>query len=162
MAGKAVTIDKVSNPSTAAFGVVSGAGSDEDGGEWIDKEGTTLTLPFDKPGKSLPGKQLYTIKAIDPSGVLVQLPWENQINNNIASPGDALGLRFYERKGFTLLFDFKTETGTYCPTLDCWAAWGEFGGFCSALHRNITSPSASREGSIFEANATTTSSARRR
>jgi len=120
-------------------------------------------LLFDKPGRAL-SKQLYVIKALMPDGRLVQLPFEQQIQNNAGGdPADAIGLRRYQRKGIKVLIDFDTLVPVYCAALDCWAqaaADGDHIGFCSARHAKYTLPNQYKDAgtivhSIFGENATT-------
>lgn len=131
-----------------------------------DKDGRTETVelpeerlvPFQDAGKRVEFKRLYTIKGMSPDGTLVQIPFENQINNNVASPENAIGLRGYLRRGFTVFFDFETHEGAFCPTWGCWAKWDEdHQGFCSPSHQGITKPR-DDAGSRFGQNATTSSS----
>jgi hypothetical protein len=93
---------------------------------------TKRFVPFQKPGMRLENKALYTVKAFDPGGVLVQLPLEDQINNQIASPQDFVGLTHYERKEYTILFDRNKRKGLFCPTWGCYAEWDDkIDGFCN-------------------------------
>lgn len=111
-------------------------------------------LPFDKAGKNVGYKRLYTVKAEKTDGSVIQVPLEDQINNNVASPENAIGLQFYARRGVNLLFDFESGEAAFCPTWDCWAQWNkEFGGFCCAAHKEITKPD--NEGGSFGQGATT-------
>lgn len=82
-----------------------------------------------------------TLKMIRPDGMLIQIPYEGQINNTAGSLAD--GIERYRRKGFKL-----TEP-MLCPTKDCYevAAAHEKGaqkgrwiydGYCSEDHRNRT------------------------
>ena len=128
----------------------------------FDKDGNAIdvTFPkkrffaFDKPGKVVGAKRLYTVKAEKANGALVQLPMEGQINNQVASPENFIGLRFYQRRGFNIFFDFQTGIGAFCPTRDCWAAWNsEYDGFCTPQHRELTQPDTG--GSIIGEGATT-------
>jgi len=127
-----------------------------------DKDGnaTAVTLPkdrvlkFAKPGGRVSGKRLYTIKAIKPDGAVIQIPLEPQINNNVASPENALGAQFYSRKGYQVLLDIATGEVVFCPTADCWAASNpQHGKFCCEAHKALTAPEAPDSG--FSANATT-------
>lgn len=114
-------------------------------------------VPFADPGKRVASKRLYTIKVIKGDGTLIQVPFENQVNNNIASPENAIGLRGFQRKGFQVLFDFETHTAAFCPTWGCWAEWNDkLDGFCSESHREITKPK-DDDSSRFGTNATTSS-----
>lgn len=130
----------------------------------IDPE-RVKTLSFDKPGRNLPAKRLYNIKAIHKDGRLVQLPFEAQVQNNAGGdPEDAIGLRRYQRKGITLLIDWDTMRPVYCSAWDCWAQAaqdGNFVGFCSLRHAQHTLPNAYKGGSeiargLMEAGVTTT------
>jgi hypothetical protein len=132
-----------------------------------DKDGRPISValpedyavPFAPAGKEVAFKRLYTIKAVKPDGTLVQIPFEDQINNNVASPENAIGLRGYQRKGFHILFDFETHEGAMCPTWDCWAKWdSKLHGFCSEKHMAITKPKDDAAGSRFGQNATTSAS----
>jgi len=134
----------------------------------IDKVGETLEdtefhldpeklvgLSFAAPGANLPLKALYTVKAVAADGRLVQLPFEDQINNTgAADKADAIGLRKYERAGFSILIDWSTMLPIYCAAVDCWARAmvPELGskypkhiaasnsGFCSLRHQGRTLP----------------------
>lgn len=137
-ASRAPRIKKVEKPSAAALGVTS----DTDARGRVSnthyvEDGGFVNLPFTEPGLPTPVKNIYTIKALSPDGVLVQLPLADQINNNVASPEDFVGLRVYQRKGFQLLFDLDTATGIYCPLWDCWARWShQYRGACSPTHES--------------------------
>lgn len=129
-------VPKVANPSSGAFSTKSVI--DKDGvitsTEWLTK-GDSIELPFTPPGARLPAKSIFTVKAISPDGVLVQLPLEDQINNNTASPADFVGLRVYQRKGFQILMDLSTGQKVYCPGWDCYApSLEQYRGACSAQH----------------------------
>ena len=130
----------------------------------FDKDGnvTGVTLPkerflsFDKPGKRIDAKRLYTVKSEKANGAVVQLPLEGQINNNVASPDNYIGIRKYQKRGFNIFFDFETGIGAFCPARDCWAAWNNsFGGFCTPAHKELTQPEQRSGGSIFNQDATT-------
>jgi hypothetical protein len=109
----------------------------------IDPE-MVRVLYFDKPGRDLPKKRLYNIKGIHRDGRIVQLAFEDQIQNNAGGdPEDAIGLRRYERKGIYLLFDWDTFTPIYCGAWGCWAQatqTGAFAGFCAMRHAQHTLP----------------------
>jgi hypothetical protein len=129
----------------------------------IDPERVS-TLHFDRPGRNLPKKRLYNIKAIHKDGRLVQLPFEPQIQNNAGGdPEDAIGLRRYERKGIKLLIDMATLTPVYCAAWDCWARAdndSQFAGFCGERHARHTLPNMYKDaaaitGGIFGEGATT-------
>lgn len=122
------------------------------------------TLKFQKPGRNLPKKRLYTIKAIHKNGTLVQLPFEAQTQNNAGGdPEDAIGLRRYQRKGIKVLIDFQTLVPVYCAAWDCWARAaqeGPFVGFCTQRHAKHTLPNQYKDAGaivsgIFGENATT-------
>lgn len=132
----------------------------------FDKDGnvTAVTLPskgkrilkFAKPGGRVGAKRLYTVKAEKANGSVVQVPMEGQINNNVASPENFIGLRHYEKRGMNIFFDYDTGRGAFCPTLDCWAKWNDqFAGFCCPAHREITAPEADSSGGAFGQGATT-------
>lgn len=96
-------------------------------------------LEFAPPGRQIGAKRIYTIKAEKRDGSVVQLALEDQINNNVASPENAIGLQFYSRRGINVFFDFETGEAAFCPSWDCWAKWNpKFEGFCSEVHRTIT------------------------
>lgn len=96
-------------------------------------------IAFAPAGKRVAAKRLYTIKAEKADGTLIQVPLEDQINNNIASPQNAIGLQVYSRRGVNVFFDFETGEAAFCPTWDCWAAWdSKNDGFCSEQHKAIT------------------------
>jgi hypothetical protein len=121
-------------------------------------------LMFGRPGRNLPKKRLYTIKAIMPDGRLVQLPFEQQIQNNAGGdPEDAIGLRRYQRKGIKVLINFSSLVPVYCAAWGCWAQAAEGGpfiGFCSIRHAQHTLPNQYKDAgsivrSIFGEGATT-------
>ncbi len=142
-------------PSSAAYGAINVLADD----------GTVLSteipeerfLPFSKPGLRVASDQLVTVKAMGPAGNVAQLPMEKQINNHVASPEDYVGIRYYERKGFTVFFDYEKGKGAFCPTKNCHAEWNDkFEGFCCAPHKAITQPNNS--AGRFGEGATTTAS----
>jgi hypothetical protein len=113
-------------------------------------------LPFDRPGRRIETKAIYTVKAHTPDGRLVQLPLEDQINNQIASPENFVGLQYYVRKGFEVFIDFATGKALFCPTWGCYAEWNDkYHGFCSEAHQAVTKPEAGKEASGFSLGATT-------
>lgn len=78
-----------------------------------------------------------TLKMIKPNGVLVQIPYEGQINNVAGSLAD--GYVRYERK------NYKRTVPLLCPSKDCWNDSLEdgkggftFSGYCSEDHFNRT------------------------
>jgi len=92
-------------------------------------------LKFEPPGSQRRLKNIFTVKAFDPEGNLVQLPLADQINNNVAGSDQLIGLRHYVRKGFTVLWDFDQNRGAYCPMGDCFAEWNDaYRGYCCADH----------------------------
>lgn len=104
-------------------------------------------LPFAPPGRTLPAKKpLYTVKAIHLDGRLVQLPFEEQIQNTAGGDlADAIGLRRYQRRGIVILIDWDTLMPVYCPAYECWAkANPAYSGFCVPQHRALTLPNAFR------------------
>lgn len=129
----------------------------------IDPE-KVKTLHFDRPGRNLPKKRLYNIKGLHRDGRFVQLPFEEQIQNNAGGdPEDAIGLRRYQRKGIKLFIDMMTLVPLYCAAWDCWAQAeqeGQFVGFCSERHAKHTLPNQYKDASaitrgIFGEGATT-------
>jgi hypothetical protein len=112
--------------------------------EFIIDENKVKYLQFSKPGRNLPKKRLYNIKALHKDGRLVQLPYESQIQNNAGGdPEDAIGLRRYQRKGIHLFIDFTTMVPVYCAAWDCWAQaqqGGNYVGFCTLRHAQHTLP----------------------
>lgn len=117
---------------------------------------TNRFVPFDKPGREVAAKAIYTVKAHHLNGRLTQIPLEDQINNNVASPETFVGLQPYVRKGVTFFFDMANGKGLFCPTQNCWAEWNdEFRGFCSEYHRGITDPEEAKGRSGFGLDATT-------
>lgn len=128
--------------------------------EFIIEPEKVETLMFTQPGRNLPKKRLYTIKAIHRDGRLVQLPFEPQIQNNAGGDiEDAIGLRRYQRKGIKLLVNFDTLQPIYCAAWDCWAQ-ARADGFCSERHAQHTLPNRYKDaaaitGSIFGEGATT-------
>jgi len=131
---------------------------------YLDEE-KLKTLQFDEvKGRNLPKKRLYTIKALHKDGRLVQLGFEDQIQNNAGGdPEDAIGLRRYQRKGITLLFNFETFQPIYCAAWGCWAqsdSTGPWVGFCSQRHAQHTLPNRYKEagaimGALMESGVTT-------
>ena len=115
---------------------------------------TKRFVPFAKPGLRVEADRLYTVKAVTPSGMLVQIPLEDQINNQKAAPSMALGLAVYSIKGFLIYYDITSQVGAWCPTKNCWAEWNaKYAGFCVPAHRAITKPEAPVSG--FSLNPTT-------
>lgn len=157
-----IKVTKFQTPSSAAYGV----------NVTLDEEGrvqkvvypgrdTEFELTFQDPGQSRDIKNLYTVKAFDPGGVLVQLPYEEAINNDAGAPGTQAGIRFYERKGYLLLWDFDREVGVYCPAWGCWAAWdNQRDGFCCQAHKDKAGRQ--QNPGQFGVGATTSQSAWRR
>lgn len=134
--------------------------------EFVISPDRVKTLSFDRPGRNLPKKRLYNIKAIHKDGRLVQLPFESQIQNNAGGdPEDAIGLRRYQRKGIHLLIDWDTLVPVYCAAWDCWgqaSQRGNFVGFCSMRHAQHTLPNAYKGADeisrgLMEAGVTTSS-----
>lgn len=132
-----------------------------------DKDGRVLSVeleedrlfPFHKPGGRVKHDVLYTVKAMKPSGAVVQLPLEDQINNHVASPENMVGIMPYVRKDFVMFWDMAKNKGEMCPTKDCWAKWNDkFTGFCHPDHLAITSPQGNSLG--FGEGATTSKSFR--
>lgn len=118
-------------------------------------------LTFDKPGRALPKKRLYNVKAVHKDGRIVQLPFEPQIQNNAGGdPEDAIGLRRYQRKGIHLLIDWDTLVPVYCAAWDCWAKaaqGGDFVAFCSMRHAQHTLPNRYKGAqAMMEAGVTST------
>ncbi len=112
--------------------------------EFMIDEERVRVLHFQQPGRNLPKKRLYTVKAIHRDGRLVQLGFEAQIANNAGGdPEDAIGLHRYERKGMHILIDWTTLIPVYCAAWGCFAAAaqnGNFVGFCSQRHGQHTLP----------------------
>ncbi len=112
--------------------------------EFMIDEDKVSVLYFQNPGRNLPKKRLYTVKAIHRDGRLVQLPFETQIQNNAGGdPEDAIGLHRYERKGIHILIDWTTLIPIYCASWGCFAAAaqnGEFVAFCTLRHAQHTLP----------------------
>lgn len=83
-----------------------------------------------------------TLKMVKPGGTVVQIPVEDQINNQAGSLGD--GVNRYKDKGFKLAVD--DEGRILCPMENCWApahgAAGQYtyGGYCSEAHRLMVEP----------------------
>ena len=130
-------------------GVEIAAFTDEQG--FVINPEKVRVLHFQKPGRNLPKKRLYTVKAIHRDGRLVQLPFEAQIMNNAGGdPADAIGLRRYQRKGIHILIDWQTLQPVYC------AAWGCFAqnlgdGFCSERHAQHTLPNKFKDAGAITA-----------
>lgn len=113
----------------------------EDGTFTIDKD-KAQWLHFTKPGGTIPNRPSYTIKAFQPDGRLIQIPFEPQIQNSAAGDKeDAIGLHRARRKGIHVLIDWDSLLPVYCPASDCWAQGNpKFEGFCSPQHANKTLP----------------------
>ena len=93
-------------------------------------------------GRKVPFKNMKTMKAlqVDPDGMVtgnvVQLPWEQTVNNGVAgNPEDQIGLKKYERKGFIFCVDddgtplfstelFSIKLSPLFSTL--WDDWSEY------------------------------------
>ena len=129
----------------------------------FDKDGNAIKVeleeerfvPFAAPGRRIGAKRIYTIKAEHRDGTLVQLALEDQINNNVSSPENAIGLQLYSRRGVNVLFDYETGEAAFCPSWDCWAKWNsKLDGFCSEAHRAITKGDEDEDAG-FGRNATT-------
>ncbi|MAV33699.1 MAG: hypothetical protein CMQ02_09715 [Gammaproteobacteria bacterium] len=80
-------------------------------------------------GRKVPFKNMKTMKAlqVDPDGMVtgnvVQLPWEQTVNNGVAGePQDQIGLKKYERKGF--IFCVNEDGSPIFSTL--WDDWSEY------------------------------------
>jgi hypothetical protein len=134
--------------------------------EFVLNEDKVRNLMFDRPGRDLPKKRLYVIKALHKDGRLVQLPFELQIQNNAGGdPEDAIGLRRYQRKGIHLLLDLNTMAPVYCAAWDCWAEAQnntDHAGFCSVRHAQHTLPNHYKNakgimGGLMEQGVTTSS-----
>jgi hypothetical protein len=136
-------------------------------------------LLFDRPARDLErGAQLKVVKALKPSGDLIQVPWEMQINNTAGGDyGDAIGVRRMARKKYFVFLDFETGQPIYCFSNNCWAAamvpalastYPEHAqaigtGYCSLKHFGYTAPNEANKfltgyGGMFSAGATTTQS----
>jgi hypothetical protein len=145
--------------------------------EFTIKEELLKGLTFEPPGRKLErGRALRTVKALKPNGVLSQLPFEGQINNGAAGDvKDALGIRYYQRKGFLIFMNFDTLEPIYCFARNCHAAAmvpqlaQRFpqhadvigSGYCSYEHMVFTEPNLARNAAglgMFGLNATTTRS----
>lgn len=128
-------------PSAFAAVMVGKITGSKETQEYYLDEAKATKLHFAKPGANLPKKRLYTIKAFNRNGTLIQLPFEPQIQNNAGGdPQDAIGLRRYERKGYFLLIDWQTMQPVYCAAWDCWAQADGRTGFCSERHAQHTLP----------------------
>ncbi len=132
-------------------------------------------LKFGRPGRNLPGRsRLYTVKAIHKDRRLVQLPFEEQIQNTAGGDlEDAIGLRRYQRKGIHILIDWNTLLTVYCAAWDCWAQASEVDtdgnlvplepaapSFCTLRHAAHTMPNKYKDAGailsgMFGDNATT-------
>ena len=132
--------------------------------EFMIDEDKVRVLYFQTPGRNLPKKRLYTIKAIHKDGRLVQLPFEEQIQNTAGGdPQDAIGLHRYQRKGIHILIDWDTLIPVYCASWGCFAAAAQNGAhvaFCHLRHAQHTLPNQysgdnSAMMSMFSKNVTT-------
>jgi len=90
-------------------------------------------------GRKVPFKNMKTMKAlqVDPDGIItgnvVQLPWEQTVNNGVAGePQDQIGLKKYERKGF--IFCVNEDGTPIFSTL--WDDWSEYDAAYEAKIRN--------------------------
>ena len=90
-------------------------------------------------GRKVPFKNMKTMKAlqVDPDGMVtgnvVQLPWEQTVNNGVAGePQDQIGLKKYERKGF--IFCVNEDGSPIFSTL--WDDWSEYDAAYEAKIRN--------------------------
>lgn len=106
--------------------------------EFVINEERRTVLHFAPPGQPLGKAGLFCIKAFTPSGILVQLPLEGQVNNQTAAPESLVGLRKYSDRGYTALFDYETNLPVYCSALDCWAEARPKDAFCSDAHGDHT------------------------
>ena len=105
-------------------------------------------------GRKVPFKNMKTMKAlqVDSDGMVtgnvVQLPWEQTVNNGVAgAPEDQIGLKKYERKGFIFCVD---DDGTpLFSTL--WDDWSEY----DAEYENKLRQKNLGESGKFASNATT-------
>lgn len=151
-------VDREMYPTpSAAFGAV--VETDDDGRVLSVELPEDRFFPFAKPGGRVKHDVLYTVKAMKPSGVVVQLPLEDQINNHVASPENMVGIMPYVRKDFIMFWDMAKMKGDFCPTKDCFAKWNdEFAGFCDPSHKQITAPRGESLG--FGEGATTSKSYR--
>ena len=138
------------------------------------KEKLLEGLIFEQPGRRLEaGRSLRTVKALKPNGILAQLPFEMQINNGASGEvADAIGLRYYARKGFLIFMDIDNLQPVYCFARNCHAAAmveklaGVYpeninvigSGYCTYDHMVFTEPSLGREASGFSIGATTSRS----
>ncbi len=146
--------ERYPNPS-AAFGAV--ATLDDDKRVVSVELEEDRFFPFSKPALRVKHDVLYTVKAMKPTGVVVQLPLEDQINNQVASPENMVGVMPYVRKDYILFWDMATGKGVFCPTKDCFAKWNDkFAGFCHPSHQAITKPEGNSLG--FGEGATTSRS----
>ena len=150
------------NPETGDLLEITG---EQDTQEFFIDEEKARYFVFAKAGQNLPKKRLYTIKGLHRDGTLVQLPAEQQIQNNAGGDeADMIGLRRYQRKGILVLIDWETAVPLYC------AAWGCFAqaedhtsqnpGFCSMRHAKHTLPNMYKNAgqiveSLMEAGVTT-------
>lgn len=124
----------------------------EDGTFTIDPE-KARWLHFTKGGQATPSRPSYTVKAMQPDGRFIQIPFEPQINNTAAGDKeDAVGLHRARRKGIHVFIDWDTLLPVYCPASDCWAKGDpKFEGFCTASHANRTLPNRfSESGEVLQ------------
>lgn len=137
------------------FAVIDKQGETLDDTEFHIDEDKLVGLAFAAPNAPIGGSVLYVVKAIQPDGRIIQLPFEDQINNTAAGDReDAIGLRKYERRGITLLWDWNEFLPIYCAHINCWARAMVPGlvekypahrgavnsGFCSLRHQARTLP----------------------
>ncbi len=104
--------------------------------EAINKVVVDMQTARELNGPPTEGPLHKTIKMLRPDGNLVQLPYEEQINNLAGSISDAT-VRYTDK-------DFKLTEPTLCPSQDCWnpglVEKGNytFGMYCSADHQTRT------------------------
>ena len=102
----------------------------------IDETIDDLLADRRRDGANPTGPLMRVMKMMKPDGILVQIPYENQINNLAGSIADAI--QRYKDKGFKLV------TPDLCPSQNCWelAAIENglfiYGRYCSQDHQKRT------------------------
>lgn len=114
--------------------------SEEEKEKAIQRIITDLLADRNAEGPPSDGPIPKTLKMVKPDGMLVQLPYEAQINNLAGSLEDAIAR--YRNKGYKLAVD--GDGRTLCPSQNCYnpavvdGGRNTFGGYCSADHQQRT------------------------
>ena len=107
---------------TSYFAVIDKLGETLEETEFHIDDEKLVGIAFSAPDGNIAVRSLYVVKAVQPDGRIIQIPFEEQINNTAAGDReDALGLRRYERRGIALLWDWANFLPIFCAHVDCWA-----------------------------------------